>query len=53
MCTCERMLSFIPFGWSLIGIKAKKLVESQTRRRGDSRGSNEPPMEVNNGGLKT
>ena len=25
----------------------------QARRRGGSRGSNEPPLEVNNGGLKT
>ena len=26
---------------------------SQARRRGGSRGSNEPPLVVNNGGLKT
>ena len=26
---------------------------NQARRRGGSRGSNEPPLEVNNGGLKT
>ena len=25
----------------------------QARRKGDLRGSNEPPLEVNNGGLKT
>ena len=26
---------------------------SQARRRGGSKGSNKPPLEVNNGGLKT
>ena len=27
--------------------------KKQARRRGGSKGSNEPPLEVNNGGLKT
>ena len=33
----------------------KYLVASslQARRRGGSKGSNEPPLEVNNGGVKT
>ena len=28
-------------------------VKSQARKRGGSRGLNEPPLQVNNGGLKT
>ena len=28
-------------------------ITEQARRRGASKGSNEPPLEVNNGGLKT
>ena len=31
----------------------KQLLIDQARRRGGSRGSIEPPLEVNNGGLKT
>ena len=39
------------FGWSP---KMQKLnLKKQARRRGGSRGSNELPLEVNNGGLKT
>ena len=33
--------------------KRKSLNWNQARRRGGSKGSNEPPLEVNNGGLKT
>ena len=40
--------------WSQ-NVQAKEVNSStsQARRRGGSRGSNEPPLEVNNGGLKT
>ena len=34
-------------------LKLPNVPQSQARRRGGSRGSNEPPLEVNNGGLKT
>ncbi len=39
---CTRVYTAEKFGYGL-----------QARRKGGSRGSNEPPLEVNNGGLKT
>ena len=48
------IVNYVPGGGG--GVVFKKCSVSklnQARRRGGSRGSNEPPLEVNNGGLKT
>ena len=44
---------FLDAVWNSALISTENALGLQARRRGDSRGSNEPPLTINNGGRKT